>query len=442
MKKNELNARFRAHAKERLSPSEKDRDLVSKVYASVQEILGDSQCLQIGSYPRFTAISPLHDLDILYILGKWDTNAHDPSTALSVLLSKFTKEYKNPTAYSLQISRQTHSITLAFFSGRDTEIFSVDIVPAYVAGVNEFGDDRYVVPEIVSKSHRERNRIMSASNWNPENMLWVKSDPRGYIKVATQVNQSNEDFRKAAKLLKGWRASCKRLDEEFPLKSFHIEQIVTDYFQQDPGLEIFDAVFKFFIELPNTIMVAKIPDRADPNKKIDAYIDDLTDLQRERVLQMRDFFLVRLEEFSEGDEVSDLLNAGFHKRASETEAFLFDEAIPMLCEQDFSITGRVLPRSGGFRERLLDAIGLIEIDRKIEFRLGRNAPSADLYKWKVKNDNKSEQPRGEITDHRTLRDPEETKFRGNHYVECFAIRDGVCIGRSRQNVILKGFGSH
>lgn len=100
--------------------------------------------------------------------------------------------------------------------------------------------------------------------------------------------------------------------------------------------------------------------------------------------------------------------------------------------------GHILPREpGGFRASILNAIGLIRVDRKVRFRLGDNAPPADIYKWKVKNDDNSPQPRGEITDHQTKNDPEETKYNGHHFVECYAIRDGVCIGRGRQNVVLQ-----
>lgn len=60
-------------------------------------------------------------------------------------------------------------------------------------------------------------------------------------------------------------------------------------------------------------------------------------------------------------------------------------------EQLLKIRARVLPRDGGFRERILDAQGVIEVNREIEFR-AIGTPS-DLYKWKVKNDNRSPQPR-------------------------------------------------
>lgn len=115
---------------------------------------------------------------------------------------------------------------------------------------------------------------------------------------------------------------------------------------------------------------------------------------------------------------------------------MFDKGIPMLTEGLFSIVAEVQVREGGFRKYLLDKLGIIEVDRKISFRPGADAPAAELFKWKVKNDDASEQPRGEITDHHTANDPEHTKYKGSHYVECFAIRGKICVGRARQDVVL------
>lgn len=436
MRKNEINALFRDYVREHLSPTEPERGFVSSVYESVQNLLGEANCLQIGSYPRFTAITPLHDLDVLYILGQWDASAADPSEALDDLQMRLESGYENPTQYDVEISRQTHSITLKFFD-EEQEVFSVDIVPAYISGTNEFGNDIYVVPEIVTKSHGDRKRILTEVSKGTHRMEWIKSDPRGYITVARQVNQSNDDFRKSVKLVKGWRASCKNMDEDFPLKSFHLEQAMTRDFLRNPNMEIFDAVFNFFCDLPSLIQRGQIPDRADPGKNIDAYVESFSDEQKEQIIQARDFFLIKLEGIAEGADISDLLKAGTYERASNTEAYLFDSRIPVLTEEEFSIVGHVLPRDGGFRARILDALGVIEVNRRIKFRCAADAPAADLYKWKVKNDNHSQQPRGEITNHQTLRDPEETRYNGEHFVECYAIKSGVCIGRSRQNVVLK-----
>ena len=112
--------------------------------------------------------------------------------------------------------------------------------------------------------------------------------------------------------------------------------------------------------------------------------------------------------------------------------------MPTLTDEEFSfeIKGEVQQRDGGFRKFILDAMGLIPIDRRINFRIKGPVPNVDLFKWKVKNNDNSPQPRGEITDHQTRNDPEHTKYIGEHFVECYAILDGVCVAKARQNVKL------
>jgi len=436
MKKSRLNDLFRAYARDHLSPTPGERDFVSDVYTSVQNVIGAGNSLQIGSYPRYTAITPLHDLDVLYILGNWDPANHDPAQALAVLEARLDAEYVNPTHYRVEISPQTHSVTIKFLEG-DKQVFGVDIVPAYRHGTNDRGQDMYVVPEIVTRAHRERARFREAVASGARQMTWIASDPRGYIAVAGELNQMNDDFRKAVKFAKGWRASCKAADDAFPLKSFHLEQAITRWFNANPRGEIFDIVFAFFCALPDFIRYPQIPDRADPRKNIDEYVAGLNEMDRRKVIEARDGFLIKLENFEEGQDVGELLAVSRRKRRSVTETYLFDQRIPMLTAGNFDIIGEVQPRDGGFRAFILDKLGIIQVNRAIKFRLGHDAPPADLYKWKVKNDDSTPQPRGEITDHRTMQDPEHTKYDGEHFVECFAIRENACIARSRQNVVLK-----
>lgn len=436
MQKSRFNELFRSYARDHLSPTPGERHFVSDVYASVQNVIGASNSLQIGSYPRYTAVTPLHDLDVLYILGQWDPINHDSANSIEVLKARLDAQYVNPTNYRAKISPQTHSVTIKFFEA-EKQVFGVDIVPAYRNGTNDRGQDMYVVPEIVTRAHRERAQFREAVASGAQQMTWIASDPRGYISVAGDLNQANEDFRKAVKFAKGWRASCKADDDDFPLKSFHLEQAITRWVAANPRGEIFDIVFAFFCALPDFIRYPQIPDRADPRKNIDEYVSGLNEMDRRKVIEARDGFLIKLENFQEGQDVGELLAVSRRKRKSATEAYLFDQRIPMLTERDFGIIGEVQPRDGGFRAFILDKLGIISVNREIKFRLGGDAPPADLYKWKVKNDDSTPQPRGEITDHSTMQNPEHTKYDGEHFVECFAIRENACIARSRQNVVLK-----
>jgi hypothetical protein len=439
MNKSEFNIKFREYART-LSPKLQERDLISKIYQSFNDLFGINNCIQIGSYPRFTAITPVHDLDLLYFLGNWDENSHNPSTVLQNLYAKINNDYNNPTPYKINISQQTHSVTVLFLDNEE-EIISVDIVPAYFFSKNEFNDDTYKVPEVIRKKHGNgRSEYYQKLLQEHKEMAWITSDPKGYIKIASDTDKiTSGEFRKSVKIIKAWKNNLTSKNLDLKLKSFHLEQVITNYFQKNKNLEIFDIIFNFFVELPDILNKPnQISDRANSDKFIDDYLQNFTEEQKEKIVQARDCFLIKLEKFSEDDNIHNLLSICFYKRFSASEQFLFDFSIPCLIDNDyfFRICGEVQIRSGGFREYILDKIGVITIDRKIKFRISGNAPSVDLFKWKVKNDNSSEQPRGEITDHHTLRDIEETKFNGNHYVECYAILNNVCVAKARQNVKL------
>lgn len=437
MKKADINNKLREYVRANISPNEDDRRFVSAVYEAFKRVLGN-QCIQIGSYPRFTAIRPLHDLDILYFLGAWDISSHDPSDMLKDLHQRINEEFENPTRYELQVSLQTHSISVSFIQSGE-EVFAVDVVPAYSHGTNEFGQDKYMVPELLRRKHGESRRILYESITKEHlQMQWIASDPRGYIEVAKRVNDKNSDFRKTVKFVKAWKNACKQLNDEFPLKSFHIEQIITIYFQEHQDIEIFDGVFNFFLTLPEKIRYPQIKDRADSSKYIDSYLVDLTKQRREMVQQARDHFLKCLEEISDIDPIDVLLDVKFLRRACSSEEYLFDQGIPVLTDGNYSfdIRGHVQIREGSFRAFILDVIGRISIDRKINFRVEGTPPPVDMFKWKVKNADHSPQPRGEITDHQTRNDPEHSKYFGEHYVECYAILNNVCVAKARQNVNL------
>jgi len=437
MKKVNVNKKLRDYVRANISPREGDRNFVNAVYEALKGVL-NNECIQIGSYPRFTSIRPLHDLDILYLLGPWDEVSHDPSDMLRALHRRIRDEYDNPTKYEFQVSLQTHSVSISFKQSGE-EVFAVDIVPAYSHGTNEFGQDMYKVPELVRRRHGEsRNALYETLAKEHREMQWIASDPRGYIEVAKLVNKGNSDFRRTVKFAKAWKNACKELSDDFPLKSFHIEQLITIFFQGHPDAEVFDGVFDFFVTLPDEILVPQIRDRANGSKYIDSYLTDLTKQQRDMVRQARDHFLKMLEEISDIDSIDVLFDVHFYQRTCASEQYLFDQGIPVLTDSDFffQIRGHVQEKQGGFRRFILDAIGRIPIDRKINFRIEGTPPPVDMFKWKVKNDDYSPEPRGEITDHRTKNDPEYTKYIGDHYVECYAILDNVCVAKAKQNVKL------
>lgn len=291
-----INA-LREYVRNSLTPTPDERTMVTAVYAAVCLVLGRDRCNQIGSYPRYTAIRPPHDLDVLYRADKWTGGEPDASHVVADIKGRLEKELVSPPGLSFTVALQTHSVTVSFTRNGE-EVFAVDIVPAWTTGSkNEFGEDIYRVPEIILEGHRRRAKTYKRLAEQGGHIDYILTDPKGYISVAAGLNEANADFRKSVKLPKKWKQEAKAANDKFKLKSFHIEQIITLYFRAKIKLNIHEALTQFFIELPQWISHSQIPDRADTTRNIDAYVDDLTASERAAILAARDEFLTRLRSF-------------------------------------------------------------------------------------------------------------------------------------------------
>ena len=174
MHKTDLNSKYRQYVKNNLSPTETERTTVGRIYDAISAAFGN-RCLLIGSYARFTAGRPIHDVDVLFLAGDFDPHHLRPHSVLTNVHSLLDRQFVNPTNYQIAISEQSHSITIAFRDG-EKEIFAVDIVPAFTSGnKDEFGDDIYWVPEIVlvAKQQRQARYEILAKAKRSEIEWWV-----------------------------------------------------------------------------------------------------------------------------------------------------------------------------------------------------------------------------------------------------------------------------
>src|SRR6185312_5902698 len=128
MKKADFKSALRAHVKAQLSPDEQDRKFVSSVYEATQKVLGDANCVQIGSYARFTSIKPLHDLDVLYILGEMPPTIPNPSNLLTQLQRQLSDKFENPTNLLSSFQSQTPSVTWSSVD-KETKVSPENMLP-------------------------------------------------------------------------------------------------------------------------------------------------------------------------------------------------------------------------------------------------------------------------------------------------------------------------
>lgn len=294
-----LNTALNNYISSNFSPKPDDRAYISAKYTAVKAVIGD-RVFQSGSYGRFTAIYPVHDLDVIY-------TCDDPLLQNEPL--RFMQELKHklsaaniPGVKSIDV--QTHSVTIAF-NDADSP-FGIDVVPAReLSEINEFNEPLYLVPEILMVNHQKRQlRYLEAAS---KPIDWVKSDPRGYIRAASQLNDSNPNFRHAVKLVKAWRHAVKRVHKDaFKLKSFHVELIVTDYFLLHPNATTAEAVVESMGEIGTSLTVPSIPDRADRLSFIDEYVANLTSADRQLIYGLQTKAHVAAGEILAADNTAEL----------------------------------------------------------------------------------------------------------------------------------------
>ncbi|MEX2409902.1 MAG: hypothetical protein WD607_00785 [Candidatus Paceibacterota bacterium] len=440
MKINKLNTVIEKYIKENLSPKKEEISFVSDRYKELSDML-EGENFQAGSYARFTSMTPINDLDVMWVLPssylekQVRPNDLNPSDILRELAIKLEGEYKNIST-EVRIKSQSHSVGIYF--GETDEDFSIDIVPAVISGdLNEFNEDIYYVPEISRLSKRKRVERYS----DEKRINWIRSDPKGYTSLAKNANDANEGFRKVSKFMRAWKRGCKRNFYDFPLKSFHLELIVMDVFNQRANLTSLDVIKIFFDSLLEYLSNPIFPDRAENSRYVDEYLNSITNEEKEKInifVRSGEIFIELIENCNDEDEVFNLLS-----RFLSGEEFIEAHDIKMEINPDyiFKIDGWVRPlKRGSFRGYSLKSKeGKVDWKREIDFKVIKsNLPEEVVLKWKVKNTGKEARIRrslrGEITEGNTRNIPEKSEYGGSHYVECYAILENVCIAKDRVNV--------
>lgn len=121
------------------------------------------------------------------------------------------------------------------------------------------------------------------------------------------------------------------------------------------------------------------------------------------------------------------------------EQFLSDIGISERLNYSVRIDAKVV--QDGFRPFFLRAaMERLRKRRKLEFVIDHcTVPPPYSVKWKVKNTGEEARRtgdlRGEISDDLGFNNRREnTKYEGSHYVECYIIKDGVCVAKDRIDV--------
>ncbi|TBR31871.1 nucleotidyltransferase [Staphylococcus pseudintermedius] len=138
-------------------------------------------------------------------------------------------------------------------------------------------------------------------------------------------------------------------------------------------------------------------------------------------------------------------------RFNDTEQFI-DDLYPVYEQYDVSIDCEV--SGNGFSvmpiEKFFDKLppqikNYIPYNFSIRCRFGgTDCPSYDKILWKVRNigteAEKRDCIRGQIVDKRGIEIKEYSQFAGSHYIECYLIENGICVGIGHVDIPIGGSG--
>ena len=325
--------------------------------------------------------------------------------------------------------RQHHSI------GVELAQISVDIVPVIV---DENDESLYYVCDL-------------------DDGRWTKTDPKGHKEWSTIINQSNNNaYKPLVKVFKWWRRiHCPEV-VKYP-KGITLEKLIADNLgdtsQPTEGL---------LLETMQNIISAYKEDFAD--KSLVPYIEDPSDkIEGNNLLEgysSEDFsqFIFKLVEHS------DLLNS--NGTGNDTWRTVLGDVFPAhtertsqynleLCQRAAHRKKPIWPMSRGgvvfvsvrVNNQNGDKVDYQSngeaLDKKctLHFRALTNVKRPFTVKWQITNTGAEAQTanclRGnfEDSDDGIIGKKEVTSYKGSHSVQCYIIKNGICVAKSKDFII-------
>lgn len=378
----------------------------------------------VGSVGRKTAIKGNSDLDILFDLPSDTYKKFDAyqSNGQSALLQE-VKESLQERYPKTDISGDGQVVVIEF------NHYTVELVPGF-----KQSDGRFKYPD----THNGGS--------------WKYTDPLPEQDACQACDEtSNGIYFDFCHIIRKWKNG-----QGFKFGGLLIDTLVHDHFEDnefyktasiDDYFDILKSLFSYLGEQDKdrTYWYAVGSNQQVMNSGNGAFVDKAKDA------------LKKIDAAEQNDSISDVLQEIFgneypvEQRILEQAAFAtcsFDNTeqfiqnlFPIDIRYSLSLDCEV--RQNGFRERLLSAIlrdrQLLRHNKQLEFFVVKtDCPKPyDIY-WKVKNVGSVAERRncirGQIEKTNSQIHREHTDFQGSHYVECYLVKNNVCVARAHINV--------
>lgn len=378
-----------------------------------------SNSLQVGSYGRWTAINGLSDLDMIYMIPDdiYQRFKNRPSALLQDIKSAITTRYT-----STKIKGDGQVVVVDFNNGK------IEVLPCI-----EREDGSFLHPD------------------TNDGGAWKITNPRAEQNALRDLNKAkNGNLYRLCRMMRAWKDTFGVAISGILIDTlaYNFLDSVNDY--DDRSTTYSDWLARdFFFYLSNLpkqerwlapgsrqYVHCKNNFQRKAKKSYDICLDAIKSEDQKGVYKKWKLLFGR-----PFPDLSVKLEAAEEPAYTNTEEFI-ESYYPVNIQYDLEIDCKVSQQ--GFREYFLrimlrDRMPLLAKKQLNFFVTSCNVPEPFEYKWKVLNRGdeaiRRDMIRGQIIDGESKgRKKEKTTFRGNHIVECYAIKNGVVVARDMIDV--------
>ena len=365
--------------------------------------------LVFGSYGKNIGVRPPRDVDVLFLMPyeKLDQFKKYEGNGPSALLQDMKKAFPKDFTVNDKL-RAWGKVLVVQFAGAS---HNIEVLPAWYADREE---DGFIIP-------------------NTENGgSWECYNPVPEIEKVDRLDaESNEKLRKLIRFAKKWTETC-----SVKISSYELETLACSFVEANniAKAKLADSIFALFAYMESAA-------GAEHQSAISTAVKRMN---KAHELAAKGHYKKATRKWKQ------IFGVDFPLSSIEKLAEDFPAAREQFIDRDFSyeidtastytVTIETMVEQDGFRRSPLQMLkNLLRKYKKIEFFARTDVPAPYTMYWKVRNFGKEAfdigQLRGEIVpDEGYGKKEERTRYRGEHFVECFIVKDKKCVARAGVHV--------
>lgn len=370
--------------------------------------------LIFGSYGKKTQIRPVGDIDLIFKIPKeiFDQYKAHTGNGPSALLQGVRNILQQSYSTTDKIVSWGKVVLVEFPDGKH----NVELLPAY-----ELDNKKFIIP-------------------NSENGgSWDEFDPRYEMDLIRESNSDTGITRKLVRIIKRWKRMANVAIKSYELEYYCVGYLSSSYEKTMSWSQTLEGLFTWL-----EIQVGD--DNADSSKVTTAKTRTQKAREYESVEKFpeacQEWIKILGSKFPVFNEDLEEIFALTKQFPSNNEMFIEDQ-YPIRINQNYHLKITSTITANGFRNYLfpifLKMFNIFPKKASLIFTVTGNFTVRPIYYWKVRNFgmdakkyNDGAGLRGEITRDKGGCDKKETTlYKGTHYIECYAVLDGVCVATAR-----------